>query len=502
MTASTPEPTPTARRMAIPVITGRLVLLAALLAVPFAAAEYVTPGSGGLALVLGVVGLGLLWVLDLLLAVPVDTLQGERQVSGPLVLGQTTEVRWTITNPTRRKATIWMSDGTAPSLRAKPNRLAFTVPAGEAIQGGYTITPVRRGKVAIIGPVIRSFGPLGLGGKQKAWVHEDTVLVNPAFPSRKAAELRLDDARRMFSGQRAVRILGDSSEFDYLREYTPDDDIRHINWAASARSQHLIVEQTRAERNQQVVVLLDHSRLSAPTTRRFTPAATVFDGPVVDLDVVEEETLELDNAPRLDHFIDATLALGLVASGMGDRFGVITYAGEVTNVLAPNSGRAHNVAMGRMMADVLPNWEEPDPLAAATWLMTNWKRRALVIIMTDLAAEHARTRLASAIMRMSRTHQILVASPADPTVHMWAHVMPVDEPGAMRMISAQRALQRRRETAQMLRRTGVQVIDTPPGFLAGHLLDAYLASSDLSARSRVNITVQRGWPSQLGHHRG
>lgn len=500
MTASTPTPTPTTRRIPIPVVTGRLVVLAAALILPVALVEVLFPGFGLMAVLVGFVVLVALWLLDLLLAVPVKVLQAERQVASPLMLGSEAQVTWVVTNPTQRTARFWLHDGAAPSLCARPGRLDVTVPGGETVQSAYVVVPVRRGKIAFQGPVIRSFGPLGLGGKQTAWVMDETVLVNPAFPSRKVAELRLDDARRMFAGQRAVRILGDSSEFDYLREYTPDDDIRHINWAASARSQSLIVEQTRAERNQQVVVLLDHSRLSAPTTRRFTPAETVFDGPVVDLEVVERETLELDNAPRLDHFIDATLALGLVASGMGDRFGVITYAGEVTNVLTPNSGRTHNVALSRMMADVLPNWEEPDPLAAATWLMTHWKRRSLVIIMTDLAAEHARTRLAQAITRMSRTHQILVASPADPTVAMWAKAMPVDERGAMRMIAAQRALQRRNDTARMLSRMGVRVVDTPPGYLAGHLLDAYLESSDLSAGSRVNITVQRGWASQLGHH--
>lgn len=493
-------PTPTTRRIPTPVVTGRLVAISAALIPAVALLEGLVPNYGIMAVTGAFVVLVLLWMLDLLLGVPVRSLKAERQVASPLVLGSPSQVTWVVTNPTRRKARFWLHDGAAPSLRAKTARLRFVIPAGEIVQSTYTIVPVRRGKIDIQGPVIRSFGPFGLGGKQIAWVIDETVLVNPAFPSRKVAELRLDDARRMFAGQRAVRILGDSSEFDYLREYTPDDDIRHINWAASARSQSLIVEQTRAERNQQVVVLLDHSRLSAPTTRRFTPAEAVFDGPVVDLDIVERETLELDNAPRLDHFIDATLALGLVASGMGDRFGVVTYAGEVTNVLAPNSGRTHTVALSRMMADVLPNWEEPDPLAAATWLMTHWKRRALVIIMTDLAAEHARTRLAAAITRMSRTHQILVASPADPTVAMWAKAMPVDERGAMRMIAAQRALQRRTETARMLSRMGVRVVDTPPGFLAGHLLDAYLESSDLSARSRINVAVQRGWSGQLGHH--
>ena len=500
MTAITTPTMPTTRRVPIPVMTGRLASVAAVMAVVATVATMVVPQAGVGVVVLATTLILLLWLLDVALAVPVRRIHGERRVGSPVVLGTQAPVTWVLTNPTRRTARLWVSDGTPPSLRAKPSRLNVVVPKETTVQASYQIVPVRRGDIALEGPVVRSIGPLGLGGKQVGWVAAQTVLVNPAFPSRKAAELRLTDARRMFAGQRAVRIVGESSEFDYLREYTPDDDIRHINWAASARSQHLIVEQTRAERNHQVVVLLDHSRLSAPTTRRFTPATTVFDGPVVDLDIVEQETQELDNAPRLDHFIDATLALGLVASGMGDRFGVVAYAGRVTNVLAPNTGRSHSIALSRMMAEVHPNWEEPDPLAAATWMMANWKRRALVVIMTDLAAEHARTRLAGAITRLSRTHQVLVASPADPTVTMWANAMPIDERGAMRMIAARRALQRRSDIARMLNRMGVRVVNTPAGHLSGQLLDAYLESSDLSSHSRVNVAVQRGWSGQLGHH--
>ncbi|WP_336248777.1 DUF58 domain-containing protein [Stomatohabitans albus] len=494
----TPLP-PTTRRFALIVPTGRLVVLSALLAIPVGFADFVWPDHR---LVLALVCLGImlaLLVIDGVLAPGISSLSGSRTVDTPIVLGQPSTVSWTITNHATRQATLWLSDGASPSLRPDTGRLTIKLAPNAVAVSTYQIRPVRRGMITIDGPVIRSFGPLGLAAAQWVWALDAQVLVNPAFPSRKLAELRLTDARRLFAGQRAVRIVGESSEFDYLRDYTPDDDIRHINWAASARSQHLVVEQTRAERNHQVIVLLDHSRLSAPTVRRFTPPPTVFDGPVVDLDVIEQETFELDRAPRLDHNIDAALALGHVTTGLGDRFGLITYAGTVTNILPPDNTLSQRVALGRILAAVHPNWDEADPLAAATWLMANWQRPALVVVLTDLAAEHARTRLRSAITRLSRRHHIVIGAAGDPTVDMWAQTKPIDELGAMRMLAARRAIQRRQSTAAMLTRMGVDVIDAPAGQLSDRLLDTYLGASNMSAESRVNVAVQRGWSSDLRH---
>lgn len=477
-------------RFAIPVPTRRMVVIAAACAMifPFAGVGF-NPSSWLLFVAVWIV-LGCLWLLDIALAPDPSALLVYRQTPSPAVLGNEATVTWRLHNPTTKRMRLRFSDSPAPSLRGKQSAATLVVKPGEEGGFSYTICPVRRGAIPIEAPVIRSVGVLGLGIKQTGIAYGTTINVKPAFPSRKMAELRLDDAKRLFIGQRAIRRSGESAEFDYLREYVPGDEVRHINWAATARSQQLIVEQTRAERNQQIVVLLDHSRLSVPTVRRFTPPETVYDGLVVDLDVVEAERAQLDHAPRLDQLLDAVMALGYVSSGLGDRIGLIAYAHTVTKVLAPDTGKTHREAINRFVADLHPGWDEPDHIAAASWLMGHWSRRSLVIVMTDLAPESVRLSLIPALGRLTSRHQVMVAALGDPTVSMWAQATPVDEAGAMRQVAARRVLEERHLVAQQIRRMGVEVLDVQGGLLATRLIDHYLDADELSTQSRMRRSGQ------------
>ena len=138
---------------------------------------------------------------------------------------------------------------------------------------------------------VRTLGPLGLAGRQGAVDVPGTLRVLPAFPSIKHLPSRLARLREL-DGRAAVRVRGQGTEFDSLREYVSGDDVRSVDWRASARSRSVVVRTWQPERDRRLVLVLDTGRTSAG---------------------------RVDDAPRLDAAMDAALLLATLASRAGDR---------------------------------------------------------------------------------------------------------------------------------------------------------------------------------------
>ena len=109
---------------------------------------------------------------------------------------------------------------------------------------------------------MRTLGPLGLAGRQGAIEVPGTLRVLPAFPSIRHLPSRLARLREL-DGRAAVRVRGQGTEFDSLREYVSGDDVRSVDWRASARSRSVVVRTWQPERDRRLVLVLDTGRTSA-----------------------------------------------------------------------------------------------------------------------------------------------------------------------------------------------------------------------------------------------
>src|SRR5690606_17343851 len=150
-------------------------------------------------------------------------------------LGGEVSLMWRVRNPTGRKLRVVVSDELAPSLRPRRRSFEATVPPRSSVTASTVLQPVRRGRFDPHGVVVRVHGPLGLAGRQGTLVVPSRLRVLPSFSSRDQAELRIDHARILEVGLRSAKGRGGGTEFDQLREYTPDDEFRKIDWAATAR---------------------------------------------------------------------------------------------------------------------------------------------------------------------------------------------------------------------------------------------------------------------------
>jgi uncharacterized protein (DUF58 family) len=423
--------------------TDRLAVVVAAGAVVVAVLPVEAPGG-----VLVVVGLVLVAVVvDLLAAAAPARVDVGRELPDVLTLGQEGSVRWRVGNPTGRRLHLRLADELAPSLQPRPRRWAATVPAGSVALVEGTLRPTRRGRFEIAEVVVRVRGPLGLVARQGSRRLPATLRVHPAFRSRQEAELRIDRARILEVGLRSAKGRGSGTEFDQLREYSADDEFRRIDWAATARTGRPIVRTYRAERNQTVLCLLDNGRIMAG---------------------------RVDDAPRVEYAMDAVMALSTVATRLGDRCGLVAFDREVRAVVGPASVADQRRRITEAMYDLEPVLVESDYRAAFAATVARFRRRALLVVLTDLVEQAVGEALLPALPLVTRRHLVVVGAVSDPAVEAWATGPVPDVGAAYRRAAAVGALEERRRTVGRLRAAGATVVDAPPGRLPMQLVDTYL----------------------------
>lgn len=427
----------------LPVPTRRLAAVALALAVVRLGLPDEVPG--GLLLLNGL--LLAVAVVDWAVAVRPDDVEVVRSVPAVVALGGEADLRWRIVNGARRRVRAHVADDLAPSLR--PGRRRFTVelpPRGTATVRTH-VRPTRRGRFTPTEVVVRTEGPLGLVARQRRRRAPGLVRVYPPFRSREEAELRIEKARILEVGLRSAKGRGSGTDFDQLRDYGPDDDHRRIDWAATVRTGRPIVRTYRAERNQVVVLLLDAGRAMAG---------------------------RVGGVPRLEHAMDAAMCVTAVATRLGDRTGLVAFDREIRAVVPPSAGRHQLGRVTEAMYDVHPQLVEADVREAFATAITRFRRRSLLVLLTDLVEESVGETLLPALPLATRSHLVLVGAVQDPDVVRWAADDALDAGQAYRKAAAVASLASRARATARLRAAGVVVVDAPPGKLAPMLTDAYL----------------------------
>ncbi|WP_436793096.1 DUF58 domain-containing protein [Actinospongicola halichondriae] len=432
----------------MPIPTPRLAIAALVAAVAVA----VVPGTFAARLLLVNGALLALVVIDWALAPRERSFEIERRLPKVITLGGTDEVTWRVRDLRGRSFRIAVADELAPSLRAGSRRFSGVVPARGVLTVSTSLAPTRRGRFEPTELVWRADGPLGLAARQGRVQRPATLRVYPRFRSREEAELRIDRARILEVGLRSAKGRGGGTEFDQLREYTVDDEFRRIDWSATARAGRPIVRTFRAERNQNVVVLFDNGRVMAG---RVASDAT-------------------EGVPRAEFAMDAALLITTVATRLGDRCGLLAFDRSVRAVVQPSHGRGQLGKVTDALYELEPSLVDSDYAGAFHHTLAHFRRRALIVLLTDLVEQAVGESLLPALPVLTRSHLILVGAIQDPRVREWAEAPVTDEESAYRQAAAARTLRSRARAAARLRAAGATVVDAPPERLAAMLGDAYL----------------------------
>jgi uncharacterized protein (DUF58 family) len=310
------------------------------------------------------------------------------------------------------------------------------------------IVPLRRGRHQLPGVALASVGPLGLA----RWHHRDgapvELLVYPDLPSARRLALRLRQGRAAPEGRLRRGPLGLGTDFEAIRDYSPDDDIRQVNWRASARLGRPMSNQYRIEQDHDVLCLLDSGRLMAAPLAKGT---------------------------LLDAALDASTAIALAADELGDRCGAIAFDADIRRTLEPSRQGGRRVV--RALFDLQASLEDSDFERA--FLRVGGSRRSLVLVFTDLIDEQAARSLVRATRMLTRRHAVVVAGVSDPDLETAASAWEQDAPHALAALSVLRA---RDNAVTHIRRLGADVVLAPAGMLPERCVQAYVRAK---ARTRL-----------------
>ncbi|MPZ26427.1 MAG: DUF58 domain-containing protein [Micromonosporaceae bacterium] len=375
---------------------------------------------------------------------------GDRQVR----TGGTGTVRLTLTNHGARPVHGRVRDAWVPSAGATSTPSGsehLTIDPGQSWEVVTELAPTRRGDRPAVRVTVRSYGPLGLAYRQTTrrqsarltppW----TLRALPPFTSRRFLPEKLSRLR-IIDGQVVARGRGQGTEFDSLREYVVGDDVRSIDWRATARAEHVMVKNWRPERDRRVLCVLDTGR---------TSAARVGD------------------QPRLDAAIDAALLLAAVAAHAGDRVDLLAVDTQVRASVSTGLHRTLLPSLVDAMATLEPELSETDFGRVVSEVLYLARRQALVVLFTTLEPGALGEGLMPVLPQLLSRHRVLVASVQDPTLDALAAGR-----GTLSAVytaaAAEKALAGRDRVRTALTRYGVQVVESLPASFASAVTDRYL----------------------------
>jgi len=352
-----------------------------------------------------------------------------------------------------RVTPIWVRDTPPPTFGldvVQPVLEAQVAPRQRTVVR-YHVWPPRRGNFAFGDLYLRWESPAGLLRRQARFTAAGPVKVYPNLVDVRKYDLLLRRNRLWELGLRATRQLGAGNEFERLRDYTPDDEYRRINWKATARRGKPISVEYETERSQNIYALLDVGRMMR--------------SPVGDV-------------AKMDYAINAVLLLSYVAVQKGDRVGLLTFADTVLHTVTPRSGKAQFHRLLEQLYAVEGQRVEPNYGVAFGEFAARQHKRGLVLVFTDLTGSISTDALVAQMVRLRRQHLPLLVTVADPAINRLANQPIADSTSLYERTVAERVLAERRATLDRLRRQGVHTLDAPADELSVAVIDRYLAMKE------------------------
>ncbi len=301
------------------------------------------------------------------------------------LLGQQVPTVIRVSNPGRRRVRGLVRDAWQPTAGASDERLPLDIPAGERREFTVPLLPRRRGELVSRFVVVRSDGPLRVAGRQARIDAPGAVRVLPPFTARRHLPSRLARLREL-DGSTSVQVRGQGTEFDSLREYVRGDDVRSIDWRATARAGTTMLRTWRPERDRQVVIVIDTGR---------TSAARVGDG------------------VRLDAGMEAALLLAALAARAGDHVHLVMFDRLTRARVTRVDGPGLLPALVDAMAPVQPQLIDTDWDAAFAQVRALTSRPSLVVLLTAQDAPESARGFLGALPALSRRAHVLVGTATD-----------------------------------------------------------------------------------------
>jgi uncharacterized protein (DUF58 family) len=392
--------------------------------------------------------LALLLVTDLFLLRQAAQLTARREHEDILSLGAQNRVTLVVENPTPFPFRLALRDAAPDQSECDTAQAAGALPAYGQFSASYHLTPLQRGAYPFGPLTLRVKTPMGLWVAQYAHAPDDTMRVYPNIQQTKQQHLLTRQQRARQMGLRSMRLRGQGMEFESLRDYLPDDELRRVDWKASARRGSLVTREYDVERSQQIMIVLDMGRAMAS---------------------------HLDYMTKLDHAINAAVLLTYVAGQSQDRVGIMAFADDILTFMPPGKGAGQLPVVLDQLYPLQPRQVESDYRGAFTYLAHHVRKRSLILIFTDLIDPDSSKRLIDSLALLHPQHLVLCIALSDYELRGIVHGVPANQTGMFQQAVAISVMEDRQLALATLHRRGILTVDAAPSDLAVAVVNRYLA---------------------------
>ena len=371
----------------------------------------------------------------------------QRQVPGSLALGRWSDIRLEVEHELDQPLAIQIFDHVPDSLGYENLPLSTELQPGQRSLIGYRLRPLKRGHYTFETCELNLPSPFGLWSGKRLLTITDHTRVYPDFARLNGGQLLAVDNWLSQLGVRQRQRRGLGMEFHQLREFREGDSLRQIDWKATARHRTPIAREYEDERDQQIIFMLDCGRQ------------------------MRSQDGELSH---FDHALNACLLLSYVALRQGDAVGLSTFASDQPRFIAPVKGAGQLKVLLNGVYDLDSTRRSADYPAAVNQLLARQKRRALVVLVTNVRDKDDEE-LLNAVRQLSQQHQVLVASLRESTLEDRRHSQVQTIEQALEYCATVDYLNARSVLHEKLSAQGVQVIDAPPSELSTDVISRYLS---------------------------
>lgn len=368
--------------------------------------------------------------------------------------------RLTIQNRTAIRLSGSVRDDLPEHFKCEPLQHLLQLPRSAELTVEREMTPLRRGAFELQWVYLRLKSPLRLWHRLLRLPCQSRINVYPDMKQMADYAMLARTNRLSLIGVRRTRRIGQDSDFERLRDYTRDDNYRHIDWRSTARRRKLTVKQFQTDQSQRIVFLLDCGRMM---------------------------TNECEGRSLLDHALNASLMMAYVALQQGDAVGMLCFSDSIHAYIPPRGGSSQMNRLLQAGFNQFPRMVESRYDQAFVYLSNHCKRRSLITLITNVIDEVNAAAVVDYLGNLAGQHLPLGVLLRDRVMFDAAdraaerisaeedgNLMVADRRTVYRGVAAADILVWRQQVLRDLQHRGVLCVDTFPDELTAPLVNQYL----------------------------
>ena len=379
----------------------------------------------------------------------------QRHVQNRLNLGDQNEVKLVVKNATNQPINFRMCEGFPIEMQERSRIFkGLVLPKQEAIFE-YVFIPKERGEFYFRKPFFIIASLFNLVSRKYIIDDEQEVKVYPSVLQMKKYELLVFQQQKTSSGIKKIRRLGNTSEFEQIKNYVQGDEIKTINWKATSRRNELMVNQYQEEKSQHIYCIIDKSR---------------------------SMQVQFDNLSMLDYAINSTLVFSNIALRKGDKTGLITFSDKIGSQLPADRTGGQMRRIIEELYNQKTHFLEPNYELLYNSLRRTVKTRSLLVLFTNFETEFAMRRALPMLRRINQKHVLVVVFFQNTDLQELAYEVPKTTKDIYQSAVAERMISMKGRIAQELKQNGIQTILTLPSELSINTINKYL---ELKAKGSI-----------------